>query len=183
MQIEWFVAIVVGLIGVVFLVSIGFAINKILRDFKTQGLVTGVEVNPGVEDVLEALAKYVYFGIASGERAVVWGVNQFEAYIDGEDKAAVANFWYDLFPEVVVVRGVPIPVNIVKALISRERWEAFVKSLYDEFNAKVNQVEDTLLKQIDAAKYAIDEEHPEDLKGEFDDLFPPANEDDPNCLK
>jgi len=150
---EVFVAILLGVVGVVGLVILARYLRGITV---TEQYAEITQTNPQIGDIMEALEKYVYQAIATGERAVVWGLDEIEAYLDGEDKAAVANFWYDLLPENLVVYGVPIPINRVKALVPRENFQAFVRDLYDGFNTKVNQFEDQFKAQVDA--FVPDEE-------------------------
>lgn len=146
-DIKWLVAIVVGISGVIVLI---FILRALLSRKDNPQYVEITQTNPAVEDVFAALEKYAYEGIAAGERAVVWGLDEIEDYIDSADKAAVANFFYDLIPETVVVAGIPVPVNKIKALVPRENFQALVRDLYDGFNARVHQFEAQLVGQIDA---------------------------------
>jgi hypothetical protein len=165
-RVDFLVAIVLGLVGIVVL----YLTARVLREVRAKS------TNPTVDQVLGAVTKYVYFGVAAGERAVAWGINEINDYIDSVDKANVANFIYDLLPEVIVVDGIPIPVSRLKALVPRERWEAFVKDLYDEFNAFVHTHEGQLFNQVDAFLQDLDDETDEDLAGAAEGWLTPTKE-------
>ena len=163
-RVEWFVAITFGILGIVALIAIFKIIQEVRRG----------STNPTVDQVLNAVAKYAYFGIAAGERAVVWGLDSIEQYIDGTDKAAVANYVFNLLPETITVGEFTIPVNRLKGLVPRERWEAFVRDLYDEFNGFVKTHEAKLVDQLELVKFELDEDHPEDLAGEAEGWLTPT---------
>src|SRR4051812_31012641 len=90
--------------------------------------------SPTVSAVLKALEPYAYKAILAGQTAVLWVLDTAEAAIESTDKKAVADSWYDLLPDFILVAGYPVPSIVIKRLIPREEWETFVKSLYDEFN-------------------------------------------------
>lgn len=108
--------------------------------------------SPAVSAVLKALEPYAYKAILAGQTAILWGLDTAEAAIEATDKKAVADSWYDLLPDFILVAGYPVPSIVIKRLIPREEWQTFVKSLYDEFNAQLQRNEQYLKSQVEALK-------------------------------
>ncbi len=99
------------------------------------------ENNVTLDAVLDALEKYVRDGIDAAFITTLRAFDTFELWLESADKAAVANSMYDLIPDVVMVGSIPIPVALVKRLVSRDEFEVMVKDAYDRVNAFVQQNE------------------------------------------
>jgi len=107
---------------------------------------------PGVQEILNALDPYIWRAIMAGERTVVWGMDQAEAWLEGADKKAVADSVYALLPDTVVVGGLPLPIGAVRSFVPREVFEARVKDLYDSADAFIQRNEAYLKGQVDLLK-------------------------------
>jgi hypothetical protein len=111
--------------------------------------------NPGLDAFLDALTPYLYQAIFAGERAILWGFEQADAALLAADRKKVADGVYDLLPDTLIVNGVPLPIAKVKLLVTRELFEQWVKTVYDQTHAFILKNEAYLKSQVDALKPAL----------------------------
>lgn len=105
--------------------------------------------HPTAAELLQALTPWLYRAVLAGEHAALLGLRQADSLLTGADKAEVANRLYDLLPDTLIVSGKSIPISLVKALITRERFAALVKDVYDSAHAFLLRNEAYLLDQMD----------------------------------
>ncbi len=114
--------------------------------------------NPGLDAFLDALTPYLYQAIFAGERAILWGFEQADAALLAADRKKVADGVYDLLPDTLIVNGVPLPIAKVKVLVTRELFEQWVKTVYDQTHAFILKNEAYLKSQVDALKPSLSQE-------------------------
>ncbi len=107
---------------------------------------------PGLEAVLAALEPWVFRAILAGERAVLWGFEEIDVKLAGIDKKQVADSVYALLPDVILVGTRPVPVSFVKALVTPQVFEGWIKSLYDQADAFIEQNKQYLHDQVERLK-------------------------------
>jgi hypothetical protein len=101
---------------------------------------------------LDALTPYLYKAIFAGERAILWGFEQADVAVLAADRKKVADGVYDLLPDTLIVDGVPLPISKVKLLVTREIFEQWVKTVYDQTHAFILKNEAYLRSQVDMLK-------------------------------
>lgn len=133
---------VMVLLGAASLVALAAVVNivRVLRPTS----------KPGVNSVLAALEPYVYRAILAAEKLAFDGLDTLQIKIEGEDKKAIADSVYDALPDFLMVGPVPVPVNAVRYLVPRERFEALVEDIYSAADAFITRNEVYLKSQVDA---------------------------------
>lgn len=111
-------------------------------------LLLGKTGHPAVHLVIEALVPYIYRAILAGERMALLGLTQLDTELAGEDKAAVANSIYNLLPDFLLIGKVPVPINMVKMLVPKDKFEALVKDAYEAAHGFLLKNENYLTAQI-----------------------------------
>lgn len=104
-------------------------------DSDGDGEIDEADTNPTIDAILDALMPTVYKGIVAGEKMSVLALKRFKLVLEGEDKQAVADSLYNLLPDVVMVAGQPLPINLIKRLITKDDFSNLVKNVYDEIAA------------------------------------------------
>lgn len=127
--------------GLVILTGAG-AVNFIRRTKEAP------DTAPGVLDILNALEPFAYQAIFSGEKLALWSLTQVDTQIDGADKKAIANALYDLLPEVVMVGATPIPVSLIKKVVSRDAFASLIEDIYRSTDAFLERNKEYLKSQI-----------------------------------
>jgi hypothetical protein len=128
------------------LILLGLALRAGIAQIKAQNK------NPGLDAFLDALTPYLYQAIFAGEKAILWGFEQADAAVQAADRKKVADSVYDLLPDTLIVDGVSLPVSKVKLLVTREVFEQWVKTVYDQTHAFILKNEAYLRSQVDALK-------------------------------
>lgn len=109
-------------------------------------------LHPTLDQLLVAVTPWAMKAIAAGERSVLWGLEELNKRIEGLDKKAVADAYYNLIPDVVPVpiggRIIPVPVAVVKRLVTREEFANLVKTIYDQFDMEIDRNIDNLKKTL-----------------------------------
>ncbi len=154
------VQLIVGLVVVALLV-VGAGIILSARK-------TNAGKNPTFDAVLDALMPMVYRGIVAGQKAAITALNDFDTWLEGEDKQKIADSLYNLIPDVILVGTTPIPVNVVKRLVTKEDFSNLVKNVYDETAAFIRK----------NAEY-FDHQIRDFVPDEYEEFMVDANEGDP----
>jgi len=104
-------------------------------------IVLGIKFLPGLKNeeqgyplevqVEAMLLPLVFQGICTAYKVSELAVDEMGARLEGVDKAKIANMLYDLLPE--SVGG--FPLEIVKTVVSRERFAELVQDAFHRFNA------------------------------------------------
>lgn len=129
------------LLGVMLLTALGLGV-QVLRHWQT--------TTPQTNAIKETLVNFAFQGIVAAQYIALQGSGDLKAQIDGSDKAAVANRLYDLLPDVLWVGKIPVPIAVVKAIVTREEFAAIVKNLYDQTKALIVRNEQYLKDAVAA---------------------------------
>lgn len=105
--------------------------------------------NPTLETIMDSLLPLVYTAILGAEKVAQEVLSRTGEAADRTDKKAVADSFYALIPEFIQVRGFPVPVAAVKALVTREMFQELVKNVYDKANAEIMKQKAYLRTQVD----------------------------------
>lgn len=105
---------------------------------------------PTTQIVLDALRPHINMAIVAGQTAVIWAFDELEEKIASTDKQAVAESFYALIPDTLVVGRFTLPVHIVKRIVPFELFATEVKNTYDRMDAFLQRNEAYLRSQIDA---------------------------------
>lgn len=151
--IDPFVAVALG--GVLLLAAI--ALYFIVRRLRAgeDGVVGTADDVPAFEAIELALQPYILRAILAGERAMVWGINDFKTKLAGIDKKHVADSFYALLPDLIMVGSVPVPLSVVKKLVSADDFYRLIKDAYDAADAFIVRNEVYLRSQVDAFKAIV----------------------------
>jgi hypothetical protein len=130
-----------GLIGV----TVGLVyLYKWLRE-DVQGYPNEAEIE-GV--ILPYVAKAIMMAYKASEQLIDAGQER----LRGIDKKKLADAAYDMLPNMIYVpvggNVIPIPIHIVKQLISKERFAGLVQYYFDEFMAWYDRVQDAYAVEI-----------------------------------
>lgn len=122
-------------------------------------LIDIARVNPNLPpqqaQVLDALQPFILRGILAAEQLAQQGLAGLDTTITGLDKGQIANSVYDLIPDVLVVAGHPLPISLIKSLVTRDAFTVAVKDAYDNSHAFILRNETFLQNQVDALKPVI----------------------------
>jgi len=88
---------------------------------------------PREAEVEAALRPYVYRAIMLAYKTSERLVDQNMDRLRGLDKKALADWAYNALPENIYIRGFPIPIGVLKKLISQESFAAMVQGIFDDF--------------------------------------------------
>ncbi len=89
---------------------------------------------PFEAEVEAALLPVVFQGILAAYRTSERAMDEFATRIQGADKKNLADTIYNLIPDVIVVQGKAVPVGIVKSLVTKERFQEIVQTVFSEFD-------------------------------------------------
>ena len=114
------IAFAVILIGLI----LGIKVYEFLRKEKQ-----GYPYEDEIEDmILPLIYQAIFVGFKTSEEML----DRFGETLCGADKKRIAVLIYNLIPDVILVRGIPIEV---KKLISEEQFSIFIQKVYDEMIA------------------------------------------------
>jgi hypothetical protein len=130
------------LVGLIFLAAAAAIAVWLIRQRSTS---TGFQ-----RDVIDALLPFVYRALLAGEKVAQDFMQNANVALAGVDKKQVADSVYALLPETISIRGVAVPIVIVKQIIPRDRFEQLVKDTYDAASAFIKRNQDYLRGQVDA---------------------------------
>lgn len=105
---------------------------------------------PNVVEFFEALTPWLYKAVLAGEKALIWSLDEADQKIEGADKKAVADSTYALLPDSLLIGGRPIPIGLVKTVVTEDLWESWIKGAYDQAHAFILKNESYLRGQVDA---------------------------------
>lgn len=105
--------------------------------------------NPTLIDIRAALLPYVFRAILAAEQIARQAMEQANESLESADKKAIADSVYALLPDVILIKGVPLPLALVKRFITREAFESLVKDIYDEAKAFIERNKSFLRAQVD----------------------------------
>ena len=95
--------------------------------------------------VERALLPFAFQGICAAYRISEMAVDALGGRLRGLEKQEVANVIYDLLPD--TISG--IPLEIVKAVVSRERFAELVQDAFSRFDAGYTQFEGKYIEAFD----------------------------------
>ncbi len=84
---------------------------------------------PAEDQIEDLLLPYIYDAICAAFKQSEKAAQELGIVMDGADKKAIADYIYNLLPD--VVGG--LPVGVVKAIVTRERFSALVEEVYQRF--------------------------------------------------
>lgn len=90
---------------------------------------------PREEEIEAALRPYVYQAIMLAYKTSERLVDQNMERLRGLDKKALADWAYNALPETIFVKGVPIPIGLLKRLVTQEDFARMVQDIFDGFEA------------------------------------------------
>lgn len=105
-------------------------------------------INPTFKQVLTAIEPYIYRAIWSAEKVTYKAFTDLQVRLEGEDKKAIANSIYDLLPDVIYFGLVPIPIKVIKAIITRDSFQRIVQDTYNNMSQFVEANQEYLRKQV-----------------------------------
>jgi hypothetical protein len=104
--------------------------------------------NPNVGAFLTALNPYLneaLYGAASlAERAL----QSAQVKLEAVDKKAIADGFYALLPDTIMVDGRIVPVGEIKSVVSQAQWESMVAHALDLADSRIIRNETWLLTQV-----------------------------------
>jgi len=146
-MIDTFVLLLVGALIILFV----WALTGLLVSLRTKSA-------PRVGVVIDALQKWLYLAIFTGERFDLMAMDDLKNGLTGLDKKTIADRVYDLLPDHLTIAGAPIPVAVVKLIVSRDEFEKLVEDAYQSADAFILRNETYLKAQV--AAWAKDHEVP-----------------------
>lgn len=87
----------------------------------------------------DALLVYVDAAIIGAYKASEALVDAGQERLRGVDKRAIAQGLYDALPETINVRGTPVPIGLIKAVISKKQFATWVDIMFEELNEAVDE--------------------------------------------
>jgi len=106
---------------------------------------------PEVDEVFHALQPFLYRAIISAQLASDSLFAKTGALLDSSDKKAIADGLYAHLPDVILVGNMPVPVGMIKTLVTQTTFEAWIKTIYDEakaFTVTKNAYIDSALEKL-----------------------------------
>lgn len=85
-----------------------------------------------------------------GNWLALTALSDFQVKLAAVDRKAVADKMYDLLPDTIQVRGFPVPISLVKKMVSRAMFETLVDDAYNAAQAQFMVVKGILLAQVPA---------------------------------
>lgn len=98
-------------------------------------LLTRKQGYPYEEEIEAALRPFIYRAIMLAYKTSEKLVDQNMARLHGLDKKALADWVYNALPNTLYIKGVPIPVGMLKQIISEEQFAGMVQHAFDDFEA------------------------------------------------
>ena len=100
--------------------------------------------------VVAALTPYLYKAIFAGEKLALLAMTDLNVKLDGLDKKAIADQVYDLLPSSLLVGDIPMPIGLIKTIVTKSAFEALVEQIYTESHLFIIKNEDYLKQEVDA---------------------------------
>jgi len=139
----------IGLLDIAVMVLIGAGGLAALASLINIIRGTRSTAKPGVQAILNALEPYAMRGVLAAEKLALQGLDQIKVTLEGKDKKAIADSVYDALPDYLLVGPVPLPIQVVKYLVPRDRFEVLVEDVYSAADAFITKNEAFLKKQVD----------------------------------
>lgn len=108
-------------IGATVVATLGWAVPRLKNEEQGYPLEAQIEA---------VLIPYLVHAVMAGYRMSERGMDEMQVRLHGVDKAAVAAAVYDLLPAEIG----PFPIAVIKAIVSRERFEILVSNAFQQFN-------------------------------------------------
>lgn len=104
---------------------------------------------PALVAVFDALGEFALKAVYGAENIAYTTFTQLDSKLDSLDKKQIADAVYDTLPDTIFVGGRPVPIGFIKALVTREMWQALVQRKFGEADAFLEKQRTYLIKQID----------------------------------
>lgn len=140
LSIEFWIVLAVGAV----LILLGTLLLKALRE--QQGK------SPSADGIIQALLPFVYKAIFAGEHYARLSLQNAGTALDGLDRKLIADTIYDALPPVLMIGRIPIPIAMIKYVITRERFEAIIEDVYKESKAFILRNDTYIRDQVGALK-------------------------------
>lgn len=94
--------------------------------------------NPTTDAVFDAVREYVIAGIVLAYRTSERVIDAGQARLRSMDKRAIAISIYRALPTTVEVRGIPIPVALIKSMVSEDQFATWVDLVFEELMQRID---------------------------------------------
>jgi hypothetical protein len=94
---------------------------------------------PGEAEIEAALFPHLVGGLVGAYKLSERKMDELGQRLEGIDKKALADAAYALLPDTIMVGDVAVPVNVVKYVVTRERWRELVQDAFDRLIRTYNQ--------------------------------------------
>jgi hypothetical protein len=120
------------------LVAIGGLVGAFIG---ARGLILAKEKQgyPGEAEIEAALFPYIVGGVVAAYKLSERKLDELGKRLEGIDKKALADATYALLPDTIMVGDVAVPVNVVKYVVTKERWRELVQDGFDRLIRTYNQ--------------------------------------------
>lgn len=85
---------------------------------------------PFEAEIEAALLPHIFEGISAAYRLSEKGIDEIQMRVSGTDKKKIADSIYRMLPEKIG----PFDINLIKRVVSQERFETLVQNAFDNFD-------------------------------------------------
>ena len=140
MDINNVLTIAVSVIVAGVLITVGYGLIQLIDRTKTS--------NPLQADVLHALREFAKEAYAAGLSMVLVQEQTISQDLQTANIKAIADRYYTLLPDTIMIAGKPIPLSIIKVLVSQDNWEILVADVAHEIEARISRNQTWLQSQL-----------------------------------
>lgn len=133
-------SVAIAFIVAALLILVPLGIRRVLTSLRQR--------SPSIEPILTALTPWINTAILAGEKLAASSLSKLEIEFEAADKKKIADSFYDILPNTLMVGEISIPISIVKRVVTREAFEAEVMNVYNAAHAFILQNEKYLEGQV-----------------------------------